>query len=389
MLRTIFLTASNGDEGKNFEHIMRIIFLSRFSDLTMLINSKADFYRYLSPGTKTVRSPFGGRFGLIIFSMYWLINHRKNLNDVILITEPSVLGLVGYLAKIFANIKWVVDIWDIPIRHHGHSSRFTQWRIRLTRILMKFAYRKVDRFIVGIRPEFQFRYYQVPQSKMLLWQTTIWLPKKNEKSFVDDDDKHFNILCMKSHHLPSCGLDILIEAFVKVRKQIGNARLWIIGRIREDVEEYIKDLRKLDEVTIFGFLEHEKVMQLIGQAHLCVIPWHDVVDLAQAYPTKVMEYMTEGKVVLAARIAAIAEMIRDGEDGLLHRPGDPDDLAEKILLLYRDQTLCRRLAENARKYHLKFDTIGKHEEIFRMLQGLVNDTSTIDVHTIGANSDYF
>lgn len=369
---------------------MRIIFLSRFSDLTMLINSKADFYRYLSPGTKTVRSPFGGKFGLIVFSGYWLIKHRKNLHDAILITEPSVLGLVGYLAKIFADIKWVVDVWDIPIRHHGNSSRLTQWRIGATRILMKFAYRKADRFIVGIKPDFQFRYYQVPERKMLLWQTTIWIPKKIENIFLNADDKHFNILCMKSHHLPSCGLDVLMQAFLKVRKQIGHARLWIIGRIREDVAESIKDLAKLREVEIFGFLEeYEKVMQLIRQAHLCVIPWHDDVDLAQAYPAKVMEYMTEGKVVLAARIAAISEMIRDGEDGLLHRPGDPDDLAEKILLLYRDPALRRRLAENARKYRLKFDTICKHEQIFRMLQGLVNDTSAIDVHTIGDNAVYF
>jgi glycosyltransferase involved in cell wall biosynthesis len=123
-------------------------------------------------------------------------------------------------------------------------------------------------------------------------------------------------------------------------------------------------------------------MQLIRQAHLCVIPWRDDVDLAQAYPTKVMEYMTEGKVVLAARIASISDMIEDGKDGLLHRPGDPEDLADKILSLYEDKALRQRLAEHARKYNWKFDTIRKHEEIFRVLKSMVHDTSAVDVHAI-------
>jgi len=95
-----------------------------------------------------------------------------------------------------------------------------------------------------------------------------------------------------------------------------------------------------------------------------------------------MEYMTEGKVVLAAKVAGISDMIKDGEDGLLHRPGDPDDLADKIMSLNKDKLLRQRLADNARRYHSKFDTIRKHEEIFRMLQTLVNDTSALDVSTI-------
>ena len=385
MLKTIFLTASKGDEGRNYEHIMRIIFLSRYSDLTMLITSKADFNRYFTPGTKTVRSPFSGKFGLIVFSTYWLLKHRRNLKDVILISEPSVIGIVGFLAKLFADIKWVVDVWDIPIRHQKYlfnRSRLTELRIRVTRFLMKLAYEKTDLFIVGIRPDFQLRYYQIPEGKILAWQTTIWIPNKSENNFVAEENGYFNLLCMRSLHFPACGLDILMQAFLKVKKQLPNARLWIIGEIREDVKETIKDFRKLEGVEFLGFLQHSKVMQLIRQAHLCVIPWRDDVDLAQAYPTKVMEYMTEGKVVLAAKIAAISEMIEDGQNGVLHQPGDPEDLADKILRLYKDKALRLRLAANARRYHPKFDTIRKHEEIFKVLKNLVNDTSPVDVSTI-------
>jgi len=246
---------------------------------------------------------------------------------------------------------------------------------------MKLAYKKADLFIVGIRADFQFKDYQVPESKILAWQTTIWIPDQREDNLVEEDG-YFNILCMRSMHTPACGLDILLKSFLNVRKEIENSRLWIIGRIREDVEHTIKGFRNLEGVEFYGFLEHREVMRLIRRAHLCVIPWYDDVDLAQAYPTKVMEYMTEGKVVLAARIAAISDMIKDGEDGLLHRPGDPDDLADKIVSLYKNKALRQRLADNAHRYHPQFDTICKHAEIFKVLKRLVNDTSPIDVNNI-------
>lgn len=380
MLRTIFLTASKGDEGINMPHIQRIFFLSRVSDLTMIITSIADYKRHLTHGTITVRSPFAGKLGLIVFSAYWLFKNRQNIKNAIVITEPTVVGIAGFLAKHFSDIKWVVDVWDIPIRHHSKKNNLTKLRIIFTRFLMKLSYRKADLFIVGIRPEFQFKYYQVPEEKILAWQTTIWIPKSTGDNFGKRGDEHFNILCMKSLHTPACGLDILLQAFSKVKKNILNARLWIIGEIPEDVEKTIKDLGKLEEVEYFGFIEHSQVLRLIKEADLCVIPWHDDVDLAQLYPTKVMEYMTEGKVVVASGVAGISEMIKDGRNGVLFRPGDSEELSNKIISLYKDETLRHQLAANARTYNPKFDTIRQHEEIFRSFQKLVNDYSIIDVN---------
>lgn len=384
MLKTIFLTASQGDEGKNFEHIMRVIFLSRYSALTMMVTSKANFDRYLCSGTKMVRSPFSGKLGLIVYSTYWLFKQRNNLNDVILVCEPTVAGIVGFIAKYFANIKWVVDAWDIPIRHIKHpdiSDKFTELRMAATRLIMKLAYKQADLFIVGIKPDFQFKYYQIPESKILAWQTTIWMPDHHE-DIVEKEDRFFTILCMKSSHSHECGLDILLQAFSSFKDKAPNARLWVIGNIREDAEIAIRDFRDVNNVEYFGFLEHCELMGMIKQAHLCVIPWRDEVDNAQLYPTKVMEYMTEGKVVLAARVAGISDMITDGEDGLLHRAGDAEDLADKMFILYKDKELRKRLSNNARKYHPRFDTIRKHEKILNTFKWLANDSSVIDLNTI-------
>lgn len=62
----------------------------------------------------------------------------------------------------------------------------------------------------------------------------------------------------------------------------------------------------------------------------------------------VAESMSHGVPVLASRIGALAETTRDGESGLLFEPGNVDELAVKMRLLWDDAELCRRLGRGAR-----------------------------------------
>jgi hypothetical protein len=58
-----------------------------------------------------------------------------------------------------------------------------------------------------------------------------------------------------------------------------------------------------------------------------------------------MEYMACRRATIAPRRVAVAELVRDGEHGLLFAPGDVRDLADKILSLLRDPEARGRLAE--------------------------------------------
>ena len=54
------------------------------------------------------------------------------------------------------------------------------------------------------------------------------------------------------------------------------------------------------------------------------------------FPATVLEAAAMGCPTVAARVGGIPEIIRDGIDGLLHRPGDPDDLAGRIVAMLTD-----------------------------------------------------
>ncbi len=85
-----------------------------------------------------------------------------------------------------------------------------------------------------------------------------------------------------------------------------------------------------------------------------VRPLYELVELAlhpsrwDALPQAVLEAMALGKPVIASRATGNAVIIRDGEDGLLVEPMNPDAWAEAIDLVLRDQVLAARLGAAAR-----------------------------------------
>jgi glycosyltransferase involved in cell wall biosynthesis len=67
----------------------------------------------------------------------------------------------------------------------------------------------------------------------------------------------------------------------------------------------------------------------------------------------------------------MSQMIADGHTGLLYKPGDAKDLAEKLRYVCRDAALRRRLSENARRSVEAFDCNIKNETIRKAMENLL------------------
>jgi glycosyltransferase involved in cell wall biosynthesis len=66
-------------------------------------------------------------------------------------------------------------------------------------------------------------------------------------------------------------------------------------------------------------------------------------------PTKLFEYLAMSKPVIASRVGQIAEIIKDGEDGILVEPGNADELAGQIERLAAEADLRGRIGEAGRR----------------------------------------
>jgi glycosyltransferase involved in cell wall biosynthesis len=77
--------------------------------------------------------------------------------------------------------------------------------------------------------------------------------------------------------------------------------------------------------------------------------------------------MAAGKPIVAARSAAVLELVRDGVDGLLVKPRNPEELASALARLRDDPALRTKLASNAAKRVEEFC----RERVCRMFLGAV------------------
>lgn len=360
-MKILFVTSvSHQPSQKNLIHFQRVYFLSRVTELTILARHDADFSASAGDRAAIVRSPFSGNLGLLVTGIFMALIGRARRYDLVL-TEPSMLGLVGFAFKLLGCRHWVVDLWDVPGRTDGRGGLRERKRSPIAVFLLRRAYRRADRFIVSILPEFELREFDLPRDKMLVMTYGIWLDEKRGELAPVADSK--TILCTASIYRPEMGLDVLLAAFAALNAENDGMRLVVIGQVPAYMIVERERLRHTPNITHINGLEHEDLQERITAATVCVVPFHDVVELAQIYPIRVLEYMALGKAIIGSAVGGVARMIWHGENGLLFEPGKSSDLAEAIRVLCTDYTLRDRISAGALRGVDDYDCVKKNAEI--------------------------
>jgi len=107
----------------------------------------------------------------------------------------------------------------------------------------------------------------------------------------------------------------------------------------EQVEEKYRN-----KIHFMGSLHREKeLFPLLCKADICVYPSH-----AEAFSLAPLEAMALGKAVIYSKLHSGREALIDMESGVLCDPKNPQDIAEKILLLLSDKLLKNRVEKNGK-----------------------------------------
>jgi glycosyltransferase involved in cell wall biosynthesis len=129
------------------------------------------------------------------------------------------------------------------------------------------------------------------------------------------------------------GLDTLIEAFARVE----DAVLVIAGFPLDSIPETGSRMR-----VVPRYIEAEAVSAWMGLADVIVFPYRTVFQSGALHVAQ-----TFGVPIVATRVGATPEVLRDRESGLLVEPEDPAALAQAINQLLADRSLAQRLGETA------------------------------------------
>jgi glycosyltransferase involved in cell wall biosynthesis len=141
------------------------------------------------------------------------------------------------------------------------------------------------------------------------------------------------------------GVPLLLEAFARVRPSYPDARLTLVGDgpDRAALEAQATTLGLTGTARFAGYRSQEEVAALLAEADMLVLP-----SFAEGLPVVLMEALASRIPVIATQVAAVAELVRDGETGYLVPPGDVESLADRIDRLLADPELCRRMGEAGR-----------------------------------------
>ncbi|BAV64961.1 glycosyltransferase family 4 protein [Sphingobium cloacae] len=133
--------------------------------------------------------------------------------------------------------------------------------------------------------------------------------------------------------VPEKGLDILLEA-----ARMAQVPVHVAGPAGCDPAPLV---RQGVPATITR--DADMLAQVYRGARALVVPslWFETFAIVAA------EAMAHGVPVIASRIGALTDTVREGETGLHFRPGDAADLARQLRRMWDDPQLCRALGKAA------------------------------------------
>ncbi|MDE5880030.1 MAG: glycosyltransferase family 4 protein [Desulfovibrio sp.] len=147
------------------------------------------------------------------------------------------------------------------------------------------------------------------------------------------------------------GFPELITALARLRRERVPVRLTLVGdgAWRGRLVRQIRRLGLEADVDLPGFVPHDELRRYMQSHDMLVVPSvvHTNGD-RDGIPNVIMEALSMGMPVVATDVCGIAEVIRDGETGLLVPQRDPAALACAIRRMLADREAARRMALTGR-----------------------------------------
>lgn len=162
------------------------------------------------------------------------------------------------------------------------------------------------------------------------------------------DKTVFWTLGMVALFRPRKGLEVLLEALKILAEQNLPLRLKCVGGFES--EKYEIDVYNLaDKLNVGHLIDwtgfEKNVRARLKEMQIMVLPS----QFGEGLPMVVLEAMAVGLPVVASKVEGIPEAIRDGQDGLLFTPNNPEELASQIRQLIKNRSLWSEISQSAWK----------------------------------------
>jgi phosphatidylinositol alpha-mannosyltransferase len=148
------------------------------------------------------------------------------------------------------------------------------------------------------------------------------------------------------------GLSYLLDAFERIKEEMPDSRLIIVGpgtRLRRRYEKRVAK-HGLKDVVFVGFASYEELPRYYQSADIFCAP----ATGSESFGIVLLEAMALSKPVVASNIEGYAGVVSDGVDGMLVPPKDSQSLARALTTLLNDESLRQKMGEQGRAKALNY-----------------------------------
>lgn len=268
------------------------------------------------------------RFVLVILALYLLKKHKIDF-----VLDRSSSKGVGVFSGFLLGIPTIIELLDPD--YNNLSMKLTKKIFAYTKSIINPSFHhKVKIISAGVDPNIFKPAYEE-------------LEDVRSKYNLKDKKVVVYVGAMSAWH----GAEDLIEIANKLDEDV---RFLMVGKGLNILEGESKEESISSRFIFTGFVEYEDVPKYISAADVAVAPYNPkgfrYMEKYGFYfsPIKIFEYMACRKPVVASDVDIIRDIINENRCGLLAKPGDAEDFAEKIRMLMKDRVLREKFGDNGR-----------------------------------------
>jgi glycosyltransferase involved in cell wall biosynthesis len=165
-----------------------------------------------------------------------------------------------------------------------------------------------------------------------------------KEAFLEPKRNGELVLLSVGYATPRKGYDILLKAYVEIRRLNPNVKLFLVGRgVTSLVNSIFLD--NPNGITTFEYVSESKLAALYDYCDIYVSA-----SVLEGFGLSILEAMAAGKPVVAARSGGVLDFVKNGENGLLVEPRNWQQLSKAISELASDESLRKEMGKLNKGY---------------------------------------
>jgi len=152
-----------------------------------------------------------------------------------------------------------------------------------------------------------------------------------------------NVIGCVSRLHPEKNVQLLLDAFTEVLREIPGAKLEIYGEgpERAELEKVVHERRQTEHVTFHGWVDSRS--GIYGGFRVLAVP-----SKKESFGMAALEAEAHGIPVVATKVGGLVEAVANQVTGLLVPPNDAVAMARAITRILNDKTLAEKLGSQGR-----------------------------------------